>query len=167
MNLPMYCVLPALLLLNSAVALAATVYKVVDDNGVVSFSDTPQAQDAEVVKISTPPLQSPEVTSANLEAMRETTDRMAEDRRERERHRAEQKMLAASTAASQTRVQTIYNEYYPLSSGSNRYHGRSPYHPGHRPKPVHPIVRPPLAMPEGNSFRPLNSQLMRPMLPRR
>ncbi len=164
----MYHFLPALLLLNSAVALATTVYKVVDDNGVVSFSDTPQTQDADVVTISAPPPQSPEATSANLEAMRETTDRMAEDRRERERHRAEQKALAASTAATQAPVKPIYNDdYYPVNSRSNRHHGRAPYHPAYRPKPEHPIIRPPLAMPDGNSFRPLNSQLMRPMLPRR
>ena len=152
------------LLLCSAAVFATTVYKTVDENGVVSFSDKPQEKDVEVLKISTPEPQSPEEHMANLEAMRETTDRMAEDRREREKHRAELKELTARNQSPQYPVQQNYNDYYyPINSGRYRRHGRPPYHPGYRPKPEHPIARPPL-LPGGGSNRSTNSQLMRPIV---
>ena len=157
-------VIPVCLVFCSAAGLATTVYKTVDENGVVSFSDKPPAENAEVLKISTPPPQAPEEYIANLEAMRETTDRMARDRREREKHRAELKEIAARDAARQAQQQPIYTDYYPGYSGAYRNRGRPPYRPGYRPKPEHPIVHPPLR-PAPGPFRPLNSQLMRPMLP--
>jgi len=160
----MYRLIPAILLLCSTTALATTVYKTVDENGVVSFSDTPQEKDAEVLKISTPEPQSPEEHLANLEAMRETTDRMAEDRREREKHRAELKELAARNQAPQYPPQQNYSDYYyPINSRSYRRHGQPPYDPGYRPKPEHPIAHPPL-LPNGGGNRSTNSQLMRPMV---
>ena len=67
-----------------------TVYRTVNEQGVVSFSDTPPAGDEAVEKVqidvATP--QAPDEYLERLEAMRETTDRMAQDRREREQHRA-------------------------------------------------------------------------------
>lgn len=154
----------AMLLACSTTSLATTVYKTVDENGVVSFSDTPTEADAEVVKIATPPAQSPEKHLADLEAMRETTDRMAEDRREREKHRAELRQLAAQNSIPQYPVQPVSNDYYyPIYSPRYPGNGRPPYHPGHRPEPEHPIARPPL-LPDSGPVRPNNSQLMRPML---
>lgn len=157
-------VIPVYLLFCSVAGFATTVYKTVDENGAVSFSDKSSAEDAEVLKVSTPPPQAPEEYIANLEAMRETTDRMARDRREREKHRAELKEIAARDAAQQAQNQPIYTGYYPGYSGAYRYRGRPPYRPGFRPKPEHPIAHPPLRSDPG-PFRPLNSQLMRPMLP--
>ncbi|MBE9539385.1 MAG: DUF4124 domain-containing protein, partial [Proteobacteria bacterium] len=114
-------VIPACLLFCSVAGFATTVYKTVDENGAVSFSDKSSAEDAEVLKISTPPPQAPEEYIANLEAMRETTDRMARDRREREKHRAELKEIAARDAAQHAQQQSIYTDYYPGYSGAYRY----------------------------------------------
>ena len=78
-------VLPLLCLLACMHGVAATVYKSVDENGVVTFSDTPPDTDtAEEVQINVQEGLSPEESAARLEEMRETTDRMAADRCERE-----------------------------------------------------------------------------------
>jgi TolA-binding protein len=152
------------LMLWTSVGLAATtVYKTVDENGVVSFSDSnSQGEAAEVVHIDTPPVQPAGDQTANLEAMRETTDRMAEDRREREKHRAEIKELSRP---SQNAAAPEYIDSYSTAVGGGYYYppGGPPWRPGHRPKPEHPIVRPPLSH-TSSAFRGSNSQLMRPML---
>ena len=77
-----------LVLLGSVPVLAATVYKTVDENGVVSYSDTAPAQDqqAEVMVIDVQAPADDELAQEQLEAMRETTDRMVTDRQQREKH---------------------------------------------------------------------------------
>ena len=93
----------AFLLLGCLPVAADTVYKTVDDKGVVSFSDIPPEGDPEVesFQIATPPPQDAEVAQQRLEDMRETTDRMASDRREREKHRAEMQELQATAPQQQ------------------------------------------------------------------
>jgi len=160
--------LPALFLLCCTAVSATTVYKTVDENGVVGFSDTPPAieTEAEVLKISTQPAPSPGEHLSNLEAMRETTDRMAADRREREKHRAQLKEIAAKTDGYHNPPQQNYSDYYyPIYSRNYPHSGRPPYHPGYRPKPEHPVARPPM-LSTGSSVRSSNSsnsQLMRPI----
>ncbi len=169
--------LPLLLILSvySAMAAAqATVYKTVDEHGVVTFSDTPPAggEEAERVEINAPPPSSTGEYEANLEAMRETTDRMAADRREREKHRAEMRELQARTDAYQNSPEPEpynYDRYVTgYGTGWGNYRpGRPPWRPGYRPRPEQPIARPP--------HRPVppvrptdnNSQLMRPITGRR
>lgn len=168
------------LLAYSTVSLGqATVYKSVDEQGVVTFSDTPPANpaDAEQMQINTPPPSSTGEYEQNLEAMRETTDRMAADRREREKHRAEMRELQART--SQQRDSYDYRDYdyvsgYRSYGGSGYYRpgspGKPPWRPGHKPKPEHPIARPPhRPAPHNELSRPTdnNAQLMRPMTSRR
>jgi hypothetical protein len=179
-------------LLCTIPALAETVFRSVDENGVVTFSDTPPDGDAEVesITIDTPEAQSPEAARQRLEDMRETTDRMAADRREREKHRAEMRELQARTQPqSQNGQVPYYSDYYPVYSGGRidrrRYYGGTPWRPGYgtrpgigdRPRPEHPIARPPLR--PGAGYHPgygpqpdvnlgSNSQLMRPIVsPRR
>ena len=145
-----------------------TVYKSVDEDGNVTFSDTPPAEGNEVeqMQVQAPPPQSPGEQQQALEDMRETTDRMAADRREREKHRAEMKELNARTAAvaptANEQPDYGYQDYYSTVPGygvrSQYYNG--PHRPGYRPKPAHPIVRPPLQHESGSN----NSQLMRPMV---
>ena len=160
--------LPVFLMLCSVAGFAATtVYKTVDDKGVVSFSDTSPEEgeaEAEVLQINTAASQPDGEQRANLEAMRETTDRMAADRREREKHRAELKDIAAKPQPYQTTV-PAYTQYYPypIYSRNLARPGGPPYHPGYGPKPVHPIVRPPLHGGSG-TFSSTNSQLMRPIV---
>jgi TolA-binding protein len=159
-------IIPALLLL-AAVASAQQVYKTVDENGVVSFSDTPPAdeQEVEVLQIDAPPAQAPEDHLEQLNAMRETTDRMAADRREREKHRAELREInARSQQASESQVVEYRNttDYWPVYGAPGYGHpGRPPYRPGYRPRPEHPMARPPVRPPASSGS---NSQLMRPIL---
>ncbi len=168
-------------------AMAETVYRSVDENGVVTFSDTLPSGDrtVESITIDTPQPQSPEAARQRLEDMRETTDRMAADRREREKHRAEMRELQArNQQPAQPDYAPTYDDYYPAYSGTRvvrrDYYGGTPWRPGHvrpghglRPRPEHPIARPPLrpghgvnhgAQPQVNLGG--NSQLMRPILPR-
>lgn len=180
-----------LLLIGSAMAHGqATVYKTVDENGVVSFSDTPPGDpaQAEKLQINAPPPSSTGEYQQNLEDMRETTDRMAADRREREKHRAEMRELQARTNAygEPDYSSSGYDDYsyvtgYRGYNRGGRYKpgkpwkpGRPPYRPGYKPKPEHPIARPPhrpgAGQPEEfGATRPTqnNSQLMRPITSRR
>ena len=169
--------LPLLCLLNGTHALAATVYKTVDENGVVTFSDTPPATEAvEEVQINVQEGLSPEESAARLEEMRETTDRMAEDRREREQHRAELRESQARSAQAsaepprqeQSYTGPLYTDYYPVYPPYYRPPHHYPGHPpGYRPRPEHPIARPPMR-PPGPPPGSSNSQLMRPLVsPRR
>lgn len=141
--LPRACSLAIALLFCFALpAPAATVYRTVDDNGVVSYSDTPPADEVEV-EILVIDIQTPELSESalqQLDAMRETTDRMVADRQQREKHRAEMRKLQLE---SEPRVieypvpatyDGIYTGYYPYPA----------YRPGYRPRPDHPITRPPL-----------------------
>lgn len=147
-HLRKYHWLPALSLLCCLPGLAATVYKSVDDNGVVSFSDTRPPGDVlvETVVIDVPAPPSSNVTEQRLADMRDTTDRMASDRMAREKHRAELRQLDAqkyADAASQELVEyydpvTVYSGDYQRPVGPRRrYHNR----------PAHPIARPPLLAP--------------------
>ena len=146
------------LVLVGTLASAETVYKTVDEQGVTSFSDTPPEGQAkvEVLNIDVPPPQDPETYKEQLAAMRETTDRMAEDRREREKHRAE---LRAEKAKEQPQYSYQQNPYpYYYGSGYRRV-----VRPPWRPKPELPIYRPPIHPDLINIDAP-NSQLMRPLV---
>lgn len=146
--------------LQAPSVLAITVYKTVDANGRISFSDQPPAEDAEgdleveVLDYSTPTVTPSALDSARLQALRETTDRMAADRREREAHRAKLRSEAAAARAASNPV-PVYEGYYPnrvvvqndgfLGPGF----GRPPlWHP--RP----PHVQPPIARPPYLPGRP-------------
>ena len=164
----MYRLTPVLLLLCSTAALATTVYKTVDENGVVGFSDTPPAGGVhtEVLQVTPPTAQSPEEHLERLAAIRETTDRLATDRREREKHRAELQEIRAKTAYYRPPEQprtTGYARYYPVYSRHYRRTNHPPWRPGYGPKPMHPIAHPPMRPGHGN-FGSSNAQLMRPLV---
>ena len=133
-----------------ASAMAATVYKTVDEQGVVSFSDIPPVGDPSVqtMEISAATPAGSEDAQQRLEDMRETTDRMAADRREREKHRAELRKQRAESQAPTQYQQADYPYYgYTGSSRYNRYPRRRPGGGWHKPRPEHPIARPPLRPP--------------------
>lgn len=178
------CGVVALLLFAALPSPASTVYRTVDESGVVSFSDTPPegAGDVETLQINTPDPQLSAQDTQRLEAMRETTDRMAADRREREKHRAEMRQLQSSSQSPAVYPQSGYNEYMPASSSyysgsTGGYYGYPerrpgrPHRPGYRPRPEHPIARPPLRptpTPQAQGNLGSNAQLMRPIVsPRR
>jgi hypothetical protein len=141
----------ALALLYCLPGLATTVYKSVDESGVVSFSDSvPQEHTLlEEVEIDVAEPMSGNETQQRLEDMRETTDRMAADRMAREKHRAEMRELQAKTDALREPQYPDYSNYdgYPAIYTGGYYNYR-PYYPRrHHPGPVrpeHPIARPPL-----------------------
>ena len=134
-----------LALLCCTYAQAATVYKTVDEDGVVSFSDTKPAgeEPVETLKINAQaPAGTAEEEQQRLEDMRETTDRMAADRMAREKQRAELRQQQPQT----TPQQPDYTDYMGYSTGNSRYYRRPVHRPIVRPRPTpeHPIARPPI-----------------------
>jgi hypothetical protein len=144
--------LPALALLCCLPSLAATVYKTVDEDGVVSFTDIKPAGESpvETLVIDARAPQVSEAEQQRLQDMRDTTDRMAADRMAREKHRAELRQLQAQT-------QPQYQPQYPAGdnpgywgystgySGYYNYPARRPWRSKHRPRPEHPIAGRPIA----------------------
>lgn len=161
--------------LLSLVAVAVTaqaatkVYKTVDETGAVSFSDTPPADDGqytEILHIETPEPADAEAYQERLDAIRESTDRMAEDRRAREKHRAELRESRARVKAMepQTFPYPAAGDQYPVSySYPYRWHQWRPWKPDHGLRPEHPIYHPPL-LPGVDHIGSRNSQLMRPLV---
>ncbi len=143
----------SLFLSSLALGEPSVVYKTVDEQGVVSFSDVPPdgGTSVEQVEVHAPAPQPTGEYLENLEAMRETTDRMAEDRRAREKHRAEMRELAARTEAHRaaSEPQVVQVERYLPSYGGGYYRpGMPPWRPGHGPRPQPPIIRPPVQLPQ-------------------
>ncbi len=137
-----------------------TVYRTEAADGSVGFSD--RAPDSsgpvEQIQLTVPEAGPADEHRARLEAIRETTDRMAADRRERERHRAALRESAARTEALSRPAETSPAEppgYYVLRQPPRRHHHR----PGPRPLPAIPAPAPGL-----QNVRAYNSQLMRSML---
>lgn len=155
--------LSAVSLLCCGSAIAATIYKSVDANGVVTFSDIKPENEVlvETLEIDIQEPQSSELAQQRLQDMRETTDRMAADRMAREKHRAEMRQLDAQIETQEAPQDlteyydnpVIYTGYYP-------YPARHPWRHPNRPRPEHPIAKPPLLRPDQNrptSTRPLPS----------
>ena len=163
--------LVALLVSSCGVAQAQTVYKSVDDKGNVTFSDAPPADDRAVerMELNVPAPAAPEEQAQYLQDMRETTDRIAADRREREKHRAEVRELNARaqsySATGKGQSESTVDDYYTTVPGytvrSGYYYG--PHRPGYKPRPEHPVTRPPLRPVPLDRFSN-NSQLMRPLV---
>ncbi len=146
--------LPALTLLCCLPGLAATVYRTVDDSGVVSFTDIRPTGEVpvETLVIDARAPQVSETQRQRLQDMRDTTDRMAADRMAREKHRAELRQLQAQTQARYQPPQEypadnnpVYWGYSSGYSGYYNYPARRPWKRGHRPRPEHPIAGHPIA----------------------
>lgn len=150
------------LLALTASAGAQTVYKTVED-GVPTFSDAPPAEgNAEVIEMRVSPPSDDGLLEERLEEMRVTTDRMASDRREREKHRAELRALNTPAAPD-----TIVVEQPATAWAGGFWPGYA--RPPHRPRPPFRPVPPqrpqPLPQQPGWSvMQPGNSQLMRPIV---
>jgi hypothetical protein len=153
-----------LLVLLSPSLLAQTVYKSVE-GGVTTFSDSPPKNgEAEVLEIDVPPPAVDGLAEERLAEMRETTDRMVKDRRDREKYRAQMRESQRSAAAVMTAPTPA-----PVASWSQGFwpgfgrpiRPRPPFRPG---RPISP-GRPGAAAPPGWSvMQPGNSQLMRPIV---
>jgi hypothetical protein len=143
--------LAGLVLLCSLPVFAATVYKSIDANGVVTYSDVKPPDDVlvETLEFDQPEPVNSDVEAQRLEDMRETTDRMAADRMAREKYRAELRQLDAETEASRAPAPddlTDYNDSTPIYTGyyPYPYPVRRPWRPPYHPRPVPPIAHPPL-----------------------
>ena len=124
-------------------SLAATVYKTVDESGAVSYSDTrPVAEGpVEVLVIEVQAADLSESVQDALDDLRETTDRMVQDRQQREQHRAElrQRQIASSPQPIEYTAPRQYSGSYPVFYP---YPVRRPGLVG--PRPGYPGLRPPL-----------------------
>lgn len=134
-------------------AFSATVYRSVDENGAVSFSDIlPSGQEhVETMVIDSPAMESGEAAQQRLDDMRETTDRMVADRMAREKHRAQMRHLQAQTDAQQVQEQPVYIERSAVYPGYYQYPIRRPWRATHGYRPAHPIARPPLRPRRGHN----------------
>jgi hypothetical protein len=136
-------------------ARATTIYKSVDAQGRVSFSDQPPAG-ADVVDVyeyHEPPPSRSALDVDRIEAMREVTERMAADRREREASRARARANRQAQAGPDAG-----NGFYPQEYRGHDYKDYGPgffygYRPAvfprrrHRPGGHPPIAHPPIAHP--------------------
>ncbi len=156
------------LLFAATMAMAAdtTVYRSEGPNGTVHFSDVPPAEsgNTEVLRIRAPEAGDPAAAEQQLKAMRYSTDRLAESRRERELER-EVARLRAQVDAQSTRQQPAPEviRYVPVYLPPVGV----PWRPGHRPRPPHrPDALPPLQTPQPlpGILPGRNSQLMRPIV---
>ncbi len=143
--------LPAVALCCCLPCLAATVYRTVDANGVVSFSSTKPEGDApvETLVIDTLAPQPGDAERQRLQAMREIAERMAADRMAREKHRAELRLLQAQAQrryqAPEQPLPDNTRHYIGYPSGYPRYYtypARRPWKHGHRPWPEYPPAWP-------------------------
>lgn len=162
----------ACVFLLSPSLLAQTVYKTVED-GVTSFSDSPpDAGAVEVLSIEVPPVSDDGMLEERLAEMRDTTDRMAEDRREREKHRAELRELqqtpalpaVAAEPATGTMTTTWQGEYWPGYVRPIRPRPPMRPHPPGRPQPLPQPLPHTQSVPGWSVMQPGNSQLMRPVV---
>lgn len=145
---------------------AQTVYRTVED-GVTSFSDVPPTDDrrAEKIVIDVPPPAEDPQLAERLEQMREATDRMADDRREREAFRAAQRERrderARLAAAPSPPVIVANGGYWPLYGVPllPTYPRPPLLHPPYRPQPLPEPLQPGWSVMTGG-----NEQLMRPIV---
>lgn len=96
-------------------ARAGDVYKYVDDNGTLVYSDLPPAnrQAFEEVKLPYYPPANPEARRQTIEQMRETSDRLRADRLEREAARKpEEKPDTATTRPRAEEERRVYPYWY-------------------------------------------------------
>ena len=150
---------------------AQTVYRSVED-GVPTFSDTPPAgaEEAEEIVLRTPPAADAAELEERLAQMRDTTDRMAADRRERELHRAELRRVrnadeqAGSTspgAVAGPAIVTGGAGYWPVY-GRPVHRWRPPLRAPHWHTPT--PWQTPTPPPGWSVLGPGNAQLMRPIV---
>ena len=139
----------AVALAGALPALGATVYKTVDADGKVSYSDTPPPQGvaAEVIETrDTYAVPDPDAAE-RLQQMRETTDRLRDDRLAREQERALPPAPDYPSYPPQDSAQRDDEDHWllPYYPPYRRWHGG-----GDRPPPRPPYARPE-PLPSGSS----------------
>ncbi len=131
----------SLLIVTTALATstiyAQTVYKSVDADGTITYSDQPAASGE---LLETLELKNPEITAdsaaesaARIEQMAKVTDRLKQDRQERDKARLAEQELAL--ARQQLAPPLIYREEYYRTNYP--YRGRNLFRPHSYRKPIH------------------------------
>ena len=144
-----------LLLLAAMDSSATTVYKSVDAEGRVTFSDQPPpaAELVDVYEYREPPPNRSALDVERIEAMREVTERMAADRREREASRAGARTVSRYAQSAPDGASGFYRHDYRDDDYAPGFYGGHPaaiyYRPLRKRRPgVHPpVARPPIARP--------------------
>ena len=152
------------------VGAAQTVYRTTVD-GTPTFSDVhPEDGRSEVIELHPPAPSADSTLAERLGELRETTDRMAADRREREQQRRADRELRLARANTQNTTGAVPGSESPLLTGYWPYAGW----PQRRPNRWPSVTRPsgtgylsPAPPPGWSVMRPVNSQLMRPIVSRR
>jgi hypothetical protein len=130
------------LLLLSTQTLAQTVYRNVDENGVVSFSDVEtEGAESMTLEVTAPRENALDEQQALIEQQLTVAKALEESRLAREESR-----IRRLEAQARSQPQTVYHR----EEDRRRYTGGRwgwgwPGYPGHPGKPVHPIEPPPQA----------------------
>lgn len=156
-------VLLALLIAAAATAQGQTIYKSIDANGNIVYSDTPMEDTLLLETLSLDPEirdDSPqEQSQARIDQMAVTTERLKSDREDRERLRREEEeqLRARQRAATPPQIyrEEYYHDYYPYRN-YYPYTGRYPYRHQRPRRPHYP--------PEMESGRHLNNDAI--LIPR-
>lgn len=118
----------------AASAYGQTVYKSVDAEGIVTYSDKPAAEEEllETLKLKTfePSTDSTATSAEHIEQMAKVTARLKQDRQEREAARLAEKEL---TYQQQSPPLIYKEEYYYSNYPYRRHHLFRPNRPSHRP----------------------------------
>lgn len=142
---------------------STTIYRTVNEQGVVEFSDSPPPEGVSAQRLDVPhaiPVDT-ERARANLEAMRETTDRLAADRRARESGpgrspivflEAPAELVPAARQETRLERESLYLPpvYYPRRP-QRPWHPRPPFRPDLVPQPD----------PNRQLMRPITEQRLR------
>ncbi|MGI9326889.1 MAG: DUF4124 domain-containing protein [Pseudomonadales bacterium] len=158
----------------------AEIYRSVDPQGVVSYSDQP-SPGAQKINFSPSDQSSQSATAAQaaaqarIESELALAERLATDRRERSADRQARALVRAELRESRAREQSMvaeqeaiadsysygslgyypdYAPYYPRRR-KHGHHGRPPYAPGHRPDPDENFRPPTPPRKERSMSRPL------------
>lgn len=116
-----------LLIMMSTVAAASTVYKSVQPDGTVRFSDKPPGQDGDVEVIQLPRYAPVSVPDSNklVADMAATADRLREDRLRREAERTPSQPATPAPASGEYDPPILQPWHYPVPYRSGY---RRPYH---------------------------------------
>jgi len=127
----------ATITIGTTTVFGQTVYKSVDADGTVTYSDQPAAAEE---LLETLELKNPETTTdsaaesaARIEQMAKVTDRLKKDRQERDKARLAEQELAL--ARQQSAPPLIYREEYYRTNYP--YRGRNLFRPHSHQKPIH------------------------------
>lgn len=125
----------------------ATVYKFIDANGAVAYTDEPPAHGSyEVVELAPPaPSSSLAEAQARQASLQAANDKMATARKQRDQARQQGRVKPPAVAAQYPPYPLTYSEPAPLYYGYPYHRGRGHFHrPHHNDRPINQTDPPPV-----------------------